>query len=173
MNEESAKSGRAPDGFAGVVEAHWDAVFRLMHHLSGRSYDAEELTQETFLRALNNWGKLTPGSNVRAWLMRIGNNLFLDAKRREKRRKVASLVDNVAAASVDAGHALEVEEQSVLLKTALEKLSGVTRLVFHLRAAEEMSFREIAGIAGVSEDAARWHMHHARVKLLEQMKPKP
>ena len=55
------------------------------------------------------------------------------------------------------------------LRAAMGELTELTRLVFHLRAQEDLSFREIAEIAGTTEQAARWHMHQARTKLLERL----
>jgi DNA-directed RNA polymerase specialized sigma24 family protein len=51
----------------------------------------------------------------------------------------------------------------------MSELSELTRMVFHLRSTEDLSFREIADITGSTEQAARWHMHHARTKILEFM----
>jgi len=51
----------------------------------------------------------------------------------------------------------------------MEELSELTRLVFHLRAQEDLPFREIAELAGTTEQAARWHMHQARTKLLARL----
>jgi RNA polymerase sigma factor (sigma-70 family) len=67
------------------------------------------------------------------------------------------------------GHELEVAEQSALAQVAMKELTELTRLVFHLRATEDLSFREIAEIAGTTEQAARWHMHEARKRLLQRM----
>jgi RNA polymerase sigma factor (sigma-70 family) len=60
-------------------------------------------------------------------------------------------------------------DQAGLLKTALEDLSDTTRAVFHLRVQEDLPFREIAQLVGTTEQAARWHMHQARCKLLKRM----
>jgi DNA-directed RNA polymerase specialized sigma24 family protein len=55
------------------------------------------------------------------------------------------------------------------VRAALAELTDLTRLVFHLRAEEDLSFREIAELAGTSEEAARWHMRQARLHLLERL----
>ncbi|MFL5338611.1 MAG: RNA polymerase sigma factor, partial [Gemmataceae bacterium] len=60
-------------------------------------------------------------------------------------------------------------QQSELVRAALEELSELTRVVFHLRATEDLSFKEIAEVADTTEQSARWHMHHARTKLLERL----
>jgi RNA polymerase sigma-70 factor (ECF subfamily) len=155
--------------FAAVVHAHWMAVYRMLYYLSGNAHDTEDLTQETFLRALKRLDTFKPGTRMRAWLLRIASNAFFDVQRKRKRVEVQSLQEDPPAAARRPGQALEIAEQSELLKAAMEELSQTTRLVFHLRAQEGLSFREIAALAGTTEQAARWHMHQARVKLLKRM----
>jgi RNA polymerase sigma-70 factor (ECF subfamily) len=157
------------DTFALVVEAHWTAVYKLVYSLTGSTHDAEDLTQETFLRALNRLDTFRPGTKMRSWLLRIASNAFFDGQRKRKRARVLPLEHDPPAAHQQPGHAMEVAEQSKLLKVALEELSDKTRLVFHLRAQEGLSFREIAELVGTTEQAARWFMHQARTKLLKRL----
>ena len=155
--------------FAVVVEQHWDAVYRLLHSLTGNVHDTEDLTQETFLRALDKLAAFKPGTSMRSWLLRIGSNAFFDQQRRRKRSKQKPLDQDIPGADAPPEHALEVKQQSELVRVALAELSALTRLIFHLRATEDLSFREIAEVADTTEQAARWHMHHARTKLLERL----
>jgi RNA polymerase sigma-70 factor (ECF subfamily) len=162
-----------PDGggaaFAAIVEEHWTAVYRTLYTLCGNTHDTEDLTQETFLRALDRLASFRPGTRMRAWLLRIATNAFFDAHRKRLRARVKPLASDPPAPAANPGHALEVAEESALLKAALEELSETTRLVFHLRATEDLSFREIAELVGTTEQAARWHMHQARTRLLARM----
>jgi RNA polymerase sigma-70 factor (ECF subfamily) len=155
--------------FAEVVRAHWEAVYRMLYSLSGNTHDTEDLTQETFLRALKRLDTFKPGTQMRAWLLRIASNAFFDVQRKRRRADVRSLQTDPPGTTRRPGQALETAEQSALLKAALEELSETTRLVFHLRATEDLSFREIAALVGTTEQAARWHMHQARVKLLKRL----
>jgi RNA polymerase sigma-70 factor (ECF subfamily) len=166
------KPQRSTAGFAEVVQQHWTAVYKLAYTLSGRLHDSEDLTQETFLRALDKLETFQPDTNMRAWLLRIASNAFFDLQRRRQRVNQQPLPDDVAGTSRPVGQTLETAEQSELLKTALTELTELTRMVFHLRAQEDLSFKEIAEIIGTSEEAARWHMHQARSKLLKRMAPK-
>jgi len=93
--------------------------------------------------------------------LRIATNAFFDAVRKTKRSKTGPLDQDVAAASTPAGHVLETSERASLLRVAMAELTDLTRLVFHLRATEDLSFREIAEVAGTTEQSARWHMHQA------------
>ena len=155
--------------FTAVVTEHWDAVFRMIHHLAGDTHTAEDLTQETFLRALDRIDGFRFGTNMRAWLLRIATNAFFDVRRKQKRSKSQSLADELPGRSESPGTELETAEQAALARAAIEELTELTRLVFHLRVQEDLSFREIAELAGTTEQAARWHMHQARTKLLARL----
>jgi RNA polymerase sigma-70 factor (ECF subfamily) len=155
--------------FSALVERHWPAVCRLLLGLTGHAHDTEDLAQETFLRAWKTRDSFRPGSNERAWLLRIASNAFFDLRRRQQRRPVEPLADEPAATDRHPAARLEAAEQAELLRAAMAELTEVTRLVFHLRAVEELSFREIGEIADVTEEAARWHMGQARRKLLVRL----
>lgn len=169
LARDSASEATSPSDFTRVVESHWTAVYRMIHQLTGNRHDADDLTQETFARALAAWHSFAAGTNVRAWLLRIASNLFLDEHRKRRRRGVQSLECEVAGFEPSPDSTLETREQAALARAVLEKLSETTRLVFHLRVSEELPYREIAAMIGVTEEAARWHMRHARVTLLQRL----
>jgi RNA polymerase sigma-70 factor (ECF subfamily) len=171
--EASSRDGPARPCFAEVVNEHWGSVYRLLHSLTGNRHATEDLVQETFLRALKRLDSFEPGTHLRAWLLRIASNAFLDEARRRKRASPAPLDRDLPGRAEPPGHALETAEQAARVREALSCLSDLTRLVFHLRAEEELPFREIARLAGTTEQAARWHMHQARTKLLERLGDRP
>jgi RNA polymerase sigma factor (sigma-70 family) len=155
--------------FATLVEEHWEAVFRMLWCTTGNAHDAEELAQETFLRALRSFASFTPGTRARAWLLRIAMNACHDLRRRRKTRREAPLVDDAGPAAESTVAPLETAEQYERLLAAMQGLSETARAVFHLRAAESLSFREISRLLKISEESARWHMCQARKKLLKDM----
>lgn len=169
--DEAAARGEGP--FTSVVNEYWTVVYRFLHRMTGDPHETEDLTQETFLRALNRLDSFQPGSNMRVWLLKIAANACLDVERRRRRVAFAPLDHDPPACLPPPEHRLDVTEQSALLRAALEGLSEMTRMVFHLRATEDLSFREIAELVGTTEQGARWHMHQARVKLLKQFADKP
>lgn len=156
----------APTGFAGVVEAHWEAVFRLLLAMTGNHHDTEELAQETFLRALRRIDSFRPGTQMRPWLLRIAANTCRDLWRKRNRARCEPLPDDHPAPRHDPADRLQTIEEAQLLQAAVEDLSQATRAVFHLRVQESLSFRQIGELVGISEEAARWHMHQARTRLL-------
>lgn len=163
------ESARGALSFTDVVTVHWTAVYRFLHSMTGHTHDTEDLTQETFLRALNRFASFQEGTNLRAWLLRIAANAYFDVRRKRRRAPAQPLEHDPPGKAPVPGHTLEVAEQAALVRTALEELSDLTRMVFHLRVQEELSFREIAELAGTTEQAARWHMHQARTRLLKRL----
>jgi RNA polymerase sigma factor (sigma-70 family) len=161
-----------PISFTEVVNEHWSSVYRLLYCMTGSIHDTEDLTQETFLRALKRIETFQAGTRMRAWLLRIAANAFFDAQRSRRRGKTQPLPEDLAGTERPPGQALETAEQSELLQAALVQLSNTDRMVFHLRVQEELSHREIAETLGISEEAARWHLHQARAKLLKWFKGK-
>jgi RNA polymerase sigma-70 factor (ECF subfamily) len=162
-------SADPPDNFEEVVETHWTAVYRLLYSLCGNAHDSEDLAQETFLRAMRRWDTFQKGSNLRAWLLRIGTNAFFDIKRKKKSLKINSLPDDIVSDDKAVEHSLEMQEEGELVRLAVLELTELTRLVFHLRVTEDLSFKTIADLAGITEVAARQHMHQARFKLLRRL----
>ncbi|MBI2805243.1 MAG: RNA polymerase sigma factor [Planctomycetes bacterium] len=169
MSFAGANSAEPPDSFGEVVEAHWTAVYRLLYSLTGDPHDTDDLTQETFLRALKRFETFKKGTNLRAWLLRIGTNAFFDVKRKQQTLKIGPLTEDVKSEEKSAETLLDLAEQGKLVRRAVQDLTELTRLVFHLRVTEELSFKEVAEIAGVTEVAARQHMHQARAKLLKRL----
>jgi RNA polymerase sigma-70 factor, ECF subfamily len=169
MVADGQKDSGARPPFTEVVDAQWTAVYRLLFSLGGHRQDAEDLAQETFLRALNRWSTFRPGSNLRAWLLRIASNAFLDLQRKRQRANCRALTAEPPGREAEPGERLEAQEKGELVRAALQGLSEKARLVFHLRVTEDLSFRDIADILETSEQAARWHMHDARSRLLKRL----
>ena len=167
LRSGGAHSAKPPDSFAEVVEAHWAATYKLLHYLTRSPHDAEDLTQETFLRALRHWERFKHGTNLRAWLLRIATNAFFDLKRRKRMWKLGPLSEKIESRERPAGAAMEDREEAELVRTAMQGLSEMARMVIHLRVTENLSFKKIAGLAGISEVAARQYMYLARKALLK------
>ena len=166
---ESACSAGDKAPFAAVVHAHWTAVYRLLGVLTGNVHDSEELTQETFFRAMRSYHTFRPETNLRAWLLRIAANAWSDVRRKRQRIPFRSLHEEPHDSADAPGAKLELAEQKRLVEKAMLQLSEIARAVFHLRVVESLSFREIAEMLDTTEQAARWQMHDARKKLLRQM----
>jgi RNA polymerase sigma-70 factor (ECF subfamily) len=173
---QSPELGAATPDVSQWVALYWDGIYKLLYRLSGGSrHEAEELSQETFLRAIERQASFTPGTNLRAWLSRIATNAFLDRQRRRKVMKITALPEDYSPADEKAdppGKGLEAGELHQSVMAAIASLAETPRTVFLLRSQEEMSFREIAEMIGTTEETARWHMMQARKVVLAKLDSK-
>jgi RNA polymerase sigma-70 factor (ECF subfamily) len=159
-----AQQGDRP-AFAALVDRYWERLHRWLYHLTRDSHAAEDLAQETFLKALANLGKFRAGTNFSAWLFRIGHNNFANQYRAATRRR-EQLPDDLPAAG--AGPADEAISKEALQEVAraLERLPVEFRAALLLRVEEGLSFRQIADVLDLTEETARWRVFKARQKLL-------
>ncbi len=159
---------------------YWDVVYQLLSRLTGNRHDAEDLSQETFLKAIERYDSFQAGTNLRAWLLRIATNAFLDRQRRRKVLRMTAMPDDDVApppprsdtVATAPGRGLEVRETHEAVLAAIGSLPDTPRVVFLLRVEQDMSFREIAELIGTSEETARWHMMQARKQLLARLEGK-
>src|SRR5712692_3280295 len=83
---QRAQGGDRP-AFAVLIERYWDRLYRWMFHLTHNQHAAEDLTQETFLKAFGGLASFRAGTNFRAWLFRIAYNSFVNEQREARRAR--------------------------------------------------------------------------------------
>jgi RNA polymerase sigma-70 factor (ECF subfamily) len=155
--------------FARLVEAYWPRLYRWLYHLTRDRHLAEDLAQETFLKALANLGRFRAGTNFRAWLFRIGHNAFANVHRATRRR--TPLPDDLPARDQGPVERACSREALAGLASAVERLPTDFKAALLLRVEEGLSFRQIAGVLDITEETARWRVFKARQKLLEAVGP--
>ena len=156
--------------FDAVVSAHHEEILRYLRRVVGQAGDAEDLSQETFLRAYRAYGTLPPDANVRAWLFAIATNLAKNHFRSETRRRKAYGKVEAAHREVK-GSAAEAEmdarETGALLEGILEGLPLKQRLAFTQRKLHDMDYEAIGESLGCSGESARAHVFQALRKIRE------
>ena len=157
--------------FAQLVERYWDRLYRWLYHLTRDRHAAEDLTQETFLRALAAVKTFRPGSNFRAWVFRIGHNNFVNQKRAERRTKHQLPEDAPAPELGTAEGSAENREVLAVVMRAVADLPTDFRAALLLNSVEGMPYREIAKALGTTEETARWRVFKARQKLMKVLPP--
>lgn len=168
----TAAQGGDRSAFERLVSAYWDRLYRWLYHLARDRHRAEDLTQETFLKALAAIGSFRAGSNFRAWLFRIGHNNFVNLKRSE-RRATTALPDDTAGPDVgnDPLKTAVDRERLARVSAAVANLPADFRAALLLRAEQGMSFREVAAVLKITEETARWRVFKARQKLMSVLEP--
>lgn len=155
-----------------IYAAHSAQVYRLAYRLTGNRADAEDLTQEVFIRVLSSMDRYEPG-NFAGWIHRITTNLFLDSTRRASARPTYGFFDGAEeriagrellpeAAVHDAGFDPDIE-------AALAALSPEFRVVVVLCDVERLSYEEIAAMLGVKIGTVRSRIHRGRAMLRKQL----
>jgi RNA polymerase sigma factor (sigma-70 family) len=157
-----------PPSWDEIVRTHAERVYRLAYRLSGNRADAEDLTQETFIRVFKSLAEYTPGT-FEGWLHRITTNLFLDLVRRRQRARVYPLTD-LAADRLGPRHLGPEEDYAARhldgdIHAALAALSPELRAAVVLRDIEDLSYEEIAVTIGVKVGTVRTRVHRGRLLL--------
>ena len=151
-----------------VVERHSDRVYRLAYRLTGNRPDAEDLTQEVFVRVFRSLSTYTPGT-FGGWLHRITTNLFLDQARRKQRIRFDALSDERAdrlaspTPSPDAAYADQRFDDDI--ERALATLPPDFRAAVVLCDVEGLSYEEIADILDTKLGTVRSRIHRGRAML--------
>ena len=151
-----------------IVDQHTARVYRLAYRLTGNPHDAEDLTQEVFVRVFRSLDTYTPGT-FEGWLHRVTTNLFLDGARRKQRIRFDALSDERAARlrssspSPDIAYADMHFEDDV--ERALATLPPDFRAAVVLCDVEGLSYEEIAEILGAKLGTVRSRIHRGRAQL--------
>ncbi|NMO01153.1 RNA polymerase sigma factor SigE [Gordonia sp. TBRC 11910] len=147
-----------------LVREHADRVYRLAYRLSGNQHDAEDLTQETFIRVFRSLQNYKPGT-FEGWLHRITTNLFLDMVRRRNKIRMEALpeeYDRVPANTPDPQQVFADANLDPVLQSALDQLAPEFRAAVVLCDIEGLSYEEIATTLGVKLGTVRSRIHRGR-----------
>lgn len=176
---EQARCGDR-DAFRLLVERHATAVFRLAYRMTGNETDAEDMVQETFLRAWREMRRFDGRASFGTWLHRICANRTVDFLRSRNRWQPAASGDsdaeydpfrNLASPEPSPERAARSAEAGAMLEPALASLSHIERTAFVLRHYEGLPIDEIAGALGVQPGAARHSIFRAIRKLRRALEP--
>ena len=151
-----------------IVRTHSARVYRLAYRLTGNPHDAEDLTQEVFVRVFRSLESYTPGT-FEGWLHRITTNLFLDSARRKQRIRFEGLADDVAQRlpgnDPSPAQAFDERHMDSDVQSALKALPPDYRAAVVLCDIEGFSYEEIAATLGVKLGTVRSRIHRGRAQL--------
>lgn len=155
-----------------VVTNHSPKVYRLAYRLTGNRFDAEDLTQEVFVRVFRSLANFTPGT-LDGWLHRITTNLFLDQARRKTRIRFDGLAED-AETRLPSNHpgperSFEFNNLDIDVQSALEELPPDFRAAVVLCDLEGLSYDEVATVLGVKLGTVRSRIHRGRTMLREKL----
>jgi len=158
----------SPPSWDDLVRQHSARVYRLAYRLTGNRHDAEDLTQEVFVRVFRSLSSYTPGT-FEGWLHRITTNLFLDMARRKQRIRFEGLGDQAVGLLRDdeptPAQAFDARHLDADVQEALEALAPEYRAAVVLCDIEGLSYEEIAVTLGVKLGTVRSRIHRGRAQL--------
>jgi RNA polymerase sigma factor (sigma-70 family) len=171
----------SPVRFETLIERHHDEIYSYLWRLlnsagqADSAVDAEDLTQEVFLRAYRTFKHLRPDSNHRAWLYKIATNYTYTALKRGQRQAGYSvpLLDETHQAAAGAGQSPDrqavLDETWAEVRQAIVTLPAKQRTALILRHVQGLDYAEIALALGCSEDSARANVYQAVRRLRREL----
>ena len=188
MNEVSAREDFSLDAlragdraeFARLVESHYEMIYRLAIRMVDNPQDAEDILQETFLKAYRHLKDFDGRSSLSTWLYRIATNEALMFLRRKRPDQVS--IDAPVESEMDDLEPVQVVDWCCLpenelmsaearahLDQAIGRLPASLRVVFILRDIQDLSTREVSEILNLSETAVKTRLSRARLRLREDL----
>lgn len=156
--------------YSALVARYWKPVYGWLAGLCGDDHLAEDLTQDTFVRAWQALPRLTSAEAFRVWLFRIARNEWLTGNRRRVPEPAIPNPEELTGA--DRGPVAEAMEREaeVALRAAIRRLAEPYRDAYLLWTHERMPYSAIALVFDITEETARWRVCEARRRLATELK---
>jgi RNA polymerase sigma-70 factor (ECF subfamily) len=167
------------DAFRGLVDRHSRAVYRLAHRMTGNPQDAEDVVQETFLKAYRQLSRFESRANFSTWLHRIAVNCSIDLIRGRKHQEAGHDAPDLEALDSADDQRVDPSPERLMLSTevqekvnrAMEGLTHMERAAFVLRHFEGQSIEEISHALGLKANAAKHSIFRAVRKMRLALEP--
>src|SRR5262245_3792204 len=153
------------DAFDVLVRRYLERAYRVAYRVVQHRQDAEDLVQDSFLRALERIDQCAIDRPFGPWFFRIVMTQGINARRQRKRRETSALADNVVAGGISPDIEVERATEHARLHAAIDRLPKQQRLIVELSELEGFSSHEIADMMDMAAGTVRWHLHQARAAL--------
>ena len=171
---EASKSGDRK-AFGLLVDQYYRNIYRFAFHYTGNHQDADDICQETFVRALSHIEHLKDGGHFKGWIFTIAANLLRKQGRTSQRAKACQAGDHLDETLEGMGdrpfERISRQEQADMIRQELQRMPGEVRLAAVLTLMEGYSQREVARIARCSEATVSRHVETARGLLRARLRP--
>lgn len=167
------------DAFRALMERHGRAVYRLAHRMTGSPQDAEDVVQETFLRAYRQLGRFESRANFSTWLHRIAVNCSIDLIRSRRHQETGHEAADLEYFEAAAEDRIDHSPERLMLSTEVQErvsaamagLSAMERAAFVLRHFEGQSIEDISRSLGLKANAAKHSIFRAVRKMRLALEP--
>ena len=155
--------------FKEIYEIHGKTVYRFIHTYTNDKYLSEELTQETFLRAMNSISRYNEKCKLSVWLCQIAKHILYQEFEKNSKKKIVNIDENMDLVSTSIEELIIKKENKKDIYRAIQGLEGLTKEVVYLRLTGELSFKEIGEILDKSENWARVTFFRGKEKLVRRI----
>jgi RNA polymerase sigma-70 factor, ECF subfamily len=158
-----------------IVRLHWRKVFNIAYKFVGKHDEAEDLTQDVFLKIFKSLNTFDRRANFQTWLISVSRNLCIDHYRsvRKERETMNRDVnpDDLTPVSPTASPYAQIEQRDrvTLLRQALDKLAPTLRSAVMMRDIQEMTYQEIADALALPEGTVKSRINRGRTELARQI----
>ncbi len=156
------------DSFEAVYRTYFDPVYRFALSLSKDPGAAEEITQETFFKAMRSLNRFRGDSSVKSWLCAIAKNIWISEQRKKKTQPLDG-TEPLADAAPGPEEAVLRQDECMRVHRLLHHLDEPYREVFTLRTLGQLSFHDIGELFGKTGNWACVIYHRARAKIMRKM----
>lgn len=160
-----------------IVRQHWRKVFNVAYKFTGKHDEAEDLTQDIFVKIFKSLHTFDRRANFQTWLISVSRNLCIDHYRsvRKERETISRDVDSRDLGSATRAEpgplaGIERDDQRALLRLALNQLAPTLRSAVLLRDIREMSYQEIAVLLALPEGTVKSRINRGRTELARQIR---
>ncbi|MEK7507096.1 MAG: RNA polymerase sigma factor [Patescibacteria group bacterium] len=158
--------------FEGIAEEHQKSIVNFHYRFVGDRYEAENLAQDTFIKAFLKLKTLKDKKKLKSWLFAIARNVVIDFFRKNKNREIAlgnEMIENFieTASSVKLDSRINEDEISRELQRCIDQLSSQDRRLIKLLYYEGFSYKEISQILRINQNTLKSRLHRTRAILLE------
>ncbi len=161
-----------PIRFETLLERHHDEIYGYLWRLLRDTVDAEDVTQDVFLRAYKAFPRLRAGSNHRAWLYKIATNCAYTAlkNRRRDADRHSPLLDEYHASRLAGPEAQLAHRETIhAIRIVIEELPPKQRAAVIMRYVQELSYAEVADVLACSEDSARANVYQGLRRVRHEL----
>lgn len=163
-----SKHGEKTDNESIYFKAEYESVYRYALSLCRNQIEAQDITQDTFLKAMQSKTGFQGNSSVYTWLCAIAKNVWLEKMRKEKR--LVPMEENLSDGTDSLEDKIANEDTAMQVHKFLHTIEEPYKEVFSLRVFGQLSFAKIAEIFGKTESWARVTYHRARKQIIEKMR---
>lgn len=152
--------------FTTMIERNGSDLYRFSWSITGNPHDADDVYQETLLKAFKAWKKLPSDANHRAWLFRIASNTWISDRRKQRRvHELGDEANNLPTHDGDASSRLDARDTLRQVTSAIALLPAKQRAALVLRKYHDMDYGDIGAVLDCTEEAARASVYQALRKL--------